>query len=554
MTSMARIASRLALGTACIFTVYAAASAPVRAQSIDGLLDLLKAKGEITQAEYDKLKASQQAETKGTAAKVQAAEAKASAAEAKANAAQAQASEAQAKTTELDAKARAALLSAADMATPMPTKAPVAYVTALPNCVGWRVGTVDVCFKGDLVFFGIEQFPDKAIPAPVPIAGGLATAGQTDANSVRGGLLPSAFTLTANTHQNGIDVGVDIGIYTGGVNVDGSGLLNANTAGAPFALGTPGIDFRQFFGTLGTPTFGTVKVGRDLGLFGSDAILNDLTLFGVGTPAGNWAPGNTTLGRIGIGYIYADWDPQITYTSPNFSGFTFSGGVFQPIDELTAFGGDINGANLTAHDVPMLQGQLKYVTAFAPAAKLTLSTDILWQRQVCDVTEPAAGIFSSCGNGPGGPVVAGTIAQGQSFDAWAWDGFGMLDIYGFNLVAYGYEGRGVGTEGLFFDGIDVFGDMRKSYGGYGQVSYTFPSVPFTIGGSYGVSYLDSGSALDLATNPLLVHKNESEVGFVRYQLTKWVKLQAEYAHTRAVDQVGDVTTDDMIAAGTDFFW
>ena len=46
------------------------------------------------------------------------------------------------------------------------------------------------------------------------------------------------------------------------------------------------------FGTIGTPSFGTVKIGRDIGLFASDAILNDLTLFGVGTPLNNFAPTN----------------------------------------------------------------------------------------------------------------------------------------------------------------------------------------------------------------------------------------------------------------------
>ena len=72
----------------------------------------------------------------------------------------------------------------------------------------------------------------------------------------------------------------------------------------------------------------TVKIGRDIGIFASDAILNDLTLFGSGTPAGNFAPGNTTLGRIGIGYIYTDFIPQITYKSPNFNGFTVTAGAF----------------------------------------------------------------------------------------------------------------------------------------------------------------------------------------------------------------------------------
>jgi hypothetical protein len=60
-------------------------------------------------------------------------------------------------------------------------------------------------------------------------------------------------------------------------------------------------------------------MGRDIGLFGKDAILDDMTLLGVGTALGNPAPSNTSLGRIGIGYIYTDWEPQITYTTANYN-------------------------------------------------------------------------------------------------------------------------------------------------------------------------------------------------------------------------------------------
>ena len=49
------------------------------------------------------------------------------------------------------------------------------------------------------------------------------------------------------------------------------------------ALGVPGIDFRQQFATLGQAHFGTLKIGRDLGLFGQEAILNDMTLLGAGS-------------------------------------------------------------------------------------------------------------------------------------------------------------------------------------------------------------------------------------------------------------------------------
>ena len=40
---------------------------------------------------------------------------------------------------------------------------------------------------------------------------------------------------------------------------------------------------RQAFLTFGDKSWGSVKVGKDLGIFGSTAILNDMTLLGVGS-------------------------------------------------------------------------------------------------------------------------------------------------------------------------------------------------------------------------------------------------------------------------------
>ena len=635
MTNTARAAAIVAkFGVACVLSVCAAAPAPVRAGTIDDLLDLLKAKGDITQAEYNKLKAREQEEAKKNDEKLRATEARARAAEARAHAAEVRAREAEGTTrvqstaqplqlqssaqvqisaqaqgnvqtqaigqaprvrgaspaadanhaivqgpehaqmqdtaqaqgtdqaggnaqapgntqtlAEAEANTRAQTLSAADLPIPA-AKAPVQYVTVLPNCVGMRVATVDICIKGDLIFFGVEQFPDKSA-TPALISGGLATADRTNSNSVRGGLLPSSIQLGMNTNQEGIDLGVYVGIYSGGNNIGVGAPFNANSPGSPVSLGTPGIDLRQFYGTLGTPTFGTVKVGRDIGLFASDAILNDLTIFGVGTPVGNFAPGETSLGRIGIGYIYADFIPQIIYTTPNWNGFTASGGVFTPYNETSAFSGDpLETGTMTGHDAPELQGQVKFVTGSAPTGKITLSADGLWQRQVADC--PTG---SSClSNG------TGLMTPEQEVNAWAADGFGMLDIAGFNFVAYGYIGKGVGTTGTFFQGVDTAGDPRKSYGGYLQGSYTFDR--FTLGASYGVSYLDTANAFDtanvtalcLAGTECLVHKNESWIGFVRYKLTSWVKLQAEYIHTRDQNTIGQNNNDDAVVAGTTFFW
>ena len=530
----------LALGTVVAGSLTAAA-APARAETIDELLDLLKAKGAITQLEYDRLKARQQAEAKGGEEKLRAAEAKARAAEAKAR--------------EAEAKAlRPGSLSVP----PMAVKAPVPYVTALPNCVGVRAGKVDICVKGDLVFFGVEQFPDKN-PTPPFINGGLATASQKNSNSVSVGLLPSSIQLSINTQQSGIDLGAYFGAYVGGNNVNW-GTFGANNGGSPVALGTPGIDFRQVYGTLGTPTFGTVKIGRDLGMFAADAILNDATLFGVGTPAANFAPNNTTLGRIGLGYIYADWIPQISYKSPSFYGFTWAVGLFTPLDEVPV-SGDPQSATLTGHDQPSFQGQLKYVGTFMPDVKLTLSTSGVVQRQEADCTAaiPTFGTSSCIGAFP--VVSSPLLVPGAAVTAWAVDGFGRLDVGGLSLVGYGYDGQGVGTTGLFRDGVDARGSARRSFGGYGQASYTFYDV-FTLGGSWGISVLDTANAVDAAAElaqctlgaSCLVHQNQSWIGFARYKLTDWVKLQAEYVHTRANNQIGQTITDNAILAGTTFFW
>src|SRR3989449_9784364 len=75
------------------------------------------------------------------------------------------------------------------------------------------------------------------------------------------------------------------------------------------------IDMRQVYLTVGGE-WGQILAGRELGLFERQAILNDQTLFGVGA-VGGVQGGGTTLGRIGYGYIYPNFNAQLTYsTSP----------------------------------------------------------------------------------------------------------------------------------------------------------------------------------------------------------------------------------------------
>src|SRR5207245_10101875 len=90
------------------------------------------------------------------------------------------------------------------------------------------------------------------------------------------------------------------------------------------------IDMRQVYLTLGGQ-WGQILAGRELGLFGRQAILNDMTLFGVGAVGiGGGQSGGTTLGRIGYGYLYPNFDAQLAYSRTAGLHVQLSICTFQP--------------------------------------------------------------------------------------------------------------------------------------------------------------------------------------------------------------------------------
>jgi predicted porin len=157
------------------------------------------------------------------------------------------------------------------------------------------------------------------------LAGTLSGTGFDDRNTIGTGLLPAAFGIGAKTRQNDLDIAFQFSFFTG----TSSGGTAGNGVGA--AGGNNTLNIRQAFVTFGDASWGTIKAGRDLGIYGSDAILSDMTLLGVGVsgPGAPAAGGSSTLGRIGSGYIYADWKGQMSYTSPNWNGFQVVAGAME---------------------------------------------------------------------------------------------------------------------------------------------------------------------------------------------------------------------------------
>ena len=147
------------------------------------------------------------------------------------------------------------------------------------------------------------------------VQGGLAGGGTNTAAAQSTGLLPNFLSVAGSSRQNDLDVTFLISINPGGYTANG-------------ASGGSASEHRQAFMTFGDKSWGSVKIGKDLGIFASDAILNDMTLLGVGGNSGS--PTTTTLGGIGTGYMYASWKGQVAYTTPNFNGFQATVGITNP--------------------------------------------------------------------------------------------------------------------------------------------------------------------------------------------------------------------------------
>lgn len=366
------------------------------------------------------------------------------------------------------------------------------------------------------------------------VAGGLACVSDTtsdNSSSVSNGLLPAALTVSGATTQDGINLGFTFGLYPGiSTNDGGSPNLQdiANTDLGHTALGTAGLDIRQVFLTAGG-SWGTIMAGRNIGLFGADAILNDMTLLGVGAGNGSYAaPANTSLGSIGLGYIYTDWLSQINYTTPDMSGAKITVGIFDPLNTL--------GQVPANHSTPGIQAKIAYTVG-----SLYLSASGLYQQQRVLCSNLATGACAA------GSPTGSYVSYGSS----AVDLGGKYDFQGFEVAGWYYHGNGVGTTGLFVNSNDAMGSSRTSDGFLAQVTYKIQNTK--VGVNYGVSNLD-GTALDRSTFcggvvGCLVKRND-KVSLGLYQnVTANLLFVTEFSRLQSKNDAGQTNSSWNINAG-----
>src|SRR5438874_9100220 len=361
------------------------------------------------------------------------------------------------------------------------------------------------------VHYIYSECEDSTTPT---VAGGLACQGTlsgSNVSNISNGLLPAAFSFGVTTTQNGIDIGAHLGLYPGiATNDGGSPNLQASSPITNTALGSTGLDIRQVYMTFGNKEMGTFTLGRNIGLFGADVILNDMTLPGVGVAgsASGAAPANTTLGSIGLGYIYTDWLAQIDYTTPEISGFSFTVGIFDPINSI----GD--AGTTVGKKAPGIHGKLSDTVDLGGGSKLYFSVAALEQKQ-----DHVVGATTFDYDGTGIDV----------FVKWTWT---ALEAFG-----YYYHGDGLGTTGLFVNSSVGVGNKRSSSGYMAQATYKFGDLK--LGANYGVSKLDCAGGTDGGCNgTLLVEKNRKVTVGGYYSLTKNLTLLAEVSDVYADAQSG----------------
>ncbi len=114
-----------------------------------------------------------------------------------------------------------------------------------------------------------------------------------------------------------------------------------------------GIDVRQFYATV-DGDWGQVLFGKDFTLFDRSNIFLDEILLGFGKTGGVDSSG-VSFGNIGSGYTYPLPSAQITYRTPDLSGFKLAVGLIDPSHTAGA------GAEEQA---PRVEGELTYTRSF----------------------------------------------------------------------------------------------------------------------------------------------------------------------------------------------
>ena len=278
-----------------------------------------------------------------------------------------------------------------------------------------------------------------------------------------------------------------------GINVSGIFQINNHLQGP--SIQNDGLFESRIADIIIAGDFGTFNIGKGFGIFNSSSIADAGSGLGVGRFGGPDAA-NATLGRIGTGYNYANFNPRITYTSPDLSGLTFKVGLINPEKP----GGTTNRSANIETATPRLEGQVNYLHSFDSGSAE------FW----------ASGLYQQ----------VNVVAQDYSYNFSGWELGTTFSIDDFVLQGSYSQTNSIGADGLI--GLNISGgsglDQANIDGAqwYGEVTYNLGDV--IVGASYGEGSQQQGSS-PVGSAPDIT--NKLAMAFARFSITDNLQLMIE---------------------------
>lgn len=237
--------------------------------------------------------------------------------------------------------------------------------------------------------------------------------------------------------------------------------------------------------------FGTINMGKGFGVYNSNSIGDVGSAMGVGRFAGPDAA-DATLGRIGSGYTYANFNPRLIYTTPDLAGFSLKVGFINP-EKPDGLSEEIETS------IPRVEGQADYVTEFESG----------------NIRFWAGGMVQS----------VDVVSENFEYNISGWDLGLRLASGGLGFTGSYSETNGVGADGLI--GLSLTGSgLAQAEVGASQwyTEATYSSGKLTLGISYGEGEQQANSTV-LGSSPDI--KNQLLMIFTRYNVTKSLAMIGE---------------------------
>lgn len=295
----------------------------------------------------------------------------------------------------------------------------------------------------------------------------------------------SAFRVASGFNPANINFNVAAPTTANGLTISGHFQVDTHLNG-------PGVQNNSFFESRVAKIqiagdFGTFTAGKDFGVFNSSAIGDKASQGGVGWLGGGADTANATGGRIGTGYVYANFNPQVKYVSNNYNGLAFKVALINPEEPQDA---------AIESDSPRFEAQINYTTEF-DAGSISLWTGFLQQNLSVSGATPF------------------------DYDLEGMDVGTKVNVGDFSLTLSYTDTTGIGADGLYGGTINDANVDATQW--YVEAYYTFDKT--TVGYSYGEGHQDSRIADDSKGLTAVADvDNELSMLFVHHQLTPQFRL------------------------------